>query len=69
MLRIIKGDKNLETLPVIVLTTSEDERDIADCYHAGANSYIVKPVDFNGFMGAVQRLKDYWFEIVVLPRG
>ena len=69
VLEVIKSDKNLKKVPVIVLTTSEDDKDIEECYYRGANSYIVKPVDFDGFIDAVQRLKDYWFEIVILPRG
>jgi CheY-like chemotaxis protein len=64
----IKGDPKLKTIPVIVLTTSTDERDIETCYQAGANSYVHKPVGLEGFMGALQRLKDYWFEIVVFPK-
>jgi len=64
----IKGDPELRRIPVIVLTTSADERDIQGCYRIGANSYIKKPVDMEGFLRAVQRLKDYWFEVVILPR-
>jgi two-component system, response regulator len=64
----IKNNDELKKIPVVVLTTSSDERDIKRCYENGANSYIVKPVSFAGFMDAIQRLKDYWFEIVVLPR-
>ncbi len=65
----IKQDDTLSKIPVIVLTTSSDERDINDCYTNGANSYVVKPVDFPGFLEAIQRLTDFWFEIVVLPKG
>jgi CheY-like chemotaxis protein len=64
----IKKDAQLRLIPVVVLTTSSDERDIDRCYQAGANSYICKPVDLEGFMHAIQLLKDYWFEIVVLPK-
>ena len=64
----IKQDPNLKTIPVIVLTTSTDSRDIETCYQAGANSYVPKPVGMEGFMTALQRLKDYWFEIVVFPK-
>lgn len=63
----IKAEETLRDIPVIVLTTSTDERDIEDCYHRGANSYMQKPVDLSGFMGAVQRLTDYWIGVVVLP--
>jgi two-component system response regulator len=64
----IKADDSLKSIPVVVLTTSTDERDIQKCYLAGANSYMKKPVDLLGFISAIQRLKDYWFEIAVLPR-
>jgi len=65
----VKRDEGLKTIPVVVLTTSSDERDIARCYQEGANSYINKPVDLDGFIRAVQRLTDYWFEVVILPKG
>lgn len=69
VLETIKRHRTLKSIPVIVLTTSTDERDIEKCYAAGANSYVQKPVDFDGFVEAVQRLKNYWFEIVILPRN
>ena len=64
----VKGDDALKQIPVIVLTTSTDQRDIDRCYEAGANSYVKKPVDLDGFLHAIQRLSDYWFEVVILPR-
>lgn len=64
----IKNDPGLKQIPVIVLTTSKDERDVEVCYRCGANSYIQKPVDLDGFMKAIERLNDYWFEVVILPR-
>lgn len=64
----IKADPELRSIPVVILTTSTDERDIERCYSAGANSYIKKPVDLEGFMRAIQLLKDFWFEIVIVPR-
>lgn len=64
----IKRDPKLRTIPVIVLTTSRDERDIRTCYDAGANSYIHKPVRLPEFMRAIERLKTYWFEVVILPK-
>ncbi len=68
VLKEIKDDPDLKKIPVIVLTTSTDERDIAACYEIGANSYIQKPVNLNGFIRAIQLLKEYWFNIVVLPK-
>lgn len=64
----IKADAALRAIPVVILTTSTDERDVERCYSAGANSYIKKPVDLDGFMRAIQRLKEFWFEIVIVPR-
>lgn len=68
VLQEIKRCDEFSTIPVIVLTTSSDARDVEACYLAGANSYVQKPVDLEGFMRAIQRLHDYWFEVVVLPR-
>ena len=68
VLEEIKHDSELASIPVIVLTTSHDERDIESCYQAGANSYVVKPVGLDNFMESIQRLHDYWFEIVVFPK-
>jgi two-component system response regulator len=63
-----KADPQLKKIPIIVLTTSSDERDIERCYEAGANSYVSKPVDLDGFLQAIRRLTDYWFEVVILPK-
>jgi CheY-like chemotaxis protein len=65
----IKQAERLKDIPVVVLTTSSDERDIKACYQAGANSYIQKPVDIEGFVKAIERLNGYWFEVVILPKG
>jgi CheY-like chemotaxis protein len=65
----IKADPQLKQIPVVVLTTSSDDRDVDACYRAGASSYIQKPVDLEGFMRAMERLNDYWFEVVILPKG
>jgi CheY-like chemotaxis protein len=69
VLEAVKGDKSLRRIPVVVLTTSGDDRDVRMCYDRGANSYIQKPVDLEGFVRAVTMMKDYWFEITVLPKG
>ncbi len=69
VLNEIKTDPDLKQIPVIVLTTSKDDRDIEVCYRCGANSYIQKPVDLDGFMKAIERLNDYWFEVVILPKA
>ena len=67
-LEIIKRSPSLKKIPVVVLTTSDDERDIKACYELGANTYVQKPVDFDGLIAAVKRLKEYWFEIALLPK-
>jgi CheY-like chemotaxis protein len=65
----IKADPMLKQIPVVVLTTSSDQRDIDACYKSGANSYIQKPVDMDGFIKAIERLHGYWLEVVILPKG
>jgi two-component system response regulator len=67
-LAAIKQDDALKRIPVIILTTSADERDIQACYQAGANTYVQKPVSFEGLIEAIRRLKAYWFEIALLPK-
>lgn len=67
-LREIKEDASLRRIPVIVLTTSEAEHDIVSSYDLGVNAFITKPVTFDGLANAIQRLGDFWFEIVKLPR-
>ncbi|MBU2864131.1 response regulator [Reinekea forsetii] len=69
VLKTVKADETLRKIPVIVLTTSNDERDIEDCYELGANSYIKKPVDLDNFLDAIKQLREYWFEVSILPKG
>lgn len=69
VLQAIKTNEVLKKIPVIVMTSSRDEVDIETCYNLGANSYVVKPVNFQGFIDAIARLRDYWFQIVMLPRS
>ena len=63
----IKADERLQRIPVIVLTTSQAEKDIIKAYNLHANCYITKPVDFHQFMQIVQSIEDFWFTIVELP--
>jgi two-component system, response regulator len=60
VLRTIKTDEHLRTIPVVILTSSHEQKDIVESYNLGVNSYIVKPVDFEGFMAAVVKLGLYW---------
>jgi CheY-like chemotaxis protein len=66
-LKIIKQDQDLRKIPVVVLTTSKAEEDIMKSYNTGANSYITKPVTFEGLVDVIKSLKSYWLEIVDLP--
>jgi CheY-like chemotaxis protein len=63
----IKGDPELSTIPVIVLTTSEAEEDVLRSYKAHANVYIAKPVDFDRFRQIVHRIDDFFVGVVKLP--
>ena len=65
----IKGNPDLRQIPVVVMTTSSDERDIAWSYAAGANSFIQKPLSFAGVVDAMKRVKEYWFDLVLFPKA
>lgn len=60
LLKKIKTEQGTKTIPVVVLTSSTEERDIIESYALGVNSYIVKPVDFDQFTNAVQQISFYW---------
>ena len=68
-LREIKSDPALRRIPVVVLTTSQAEEDIYRTYDLGVNSFISKPVTFDGLVTVMKHLGRYWFEIVELPNG
>ncbi len=63
----LKEDPDLRRIPVIVLTTSQAEEDIVRSYHAHANAYVAKPVDFEKFIAVVRRFEDFWLAVVRLP--
>jgi CheY-like chemotaxis protein len=67
-LRKIKSDPNLRRIPVVVLTTSEAEEDVFKTYNLGVNSFITKPVTFDGLVRVMSDIGRYWFEIVELPK-
>lgn len=66
-LRRVKADPKLKPIPVVVLTTSAGEKEIVESYRCGANSYIVKPVDFEQFVKVIKELKLYWMVVNSLP--
>ena len=68
-LKEIKSDPALRQIPIVVLTTSQAEEDIFRSYDLGANSFISKPVTFDGLVEAIKDLDKYWFAVVDLPPG
>ncbi|MGD9857922.1 MAG: response regulator [Planctomycetaceae bacterium] len=66
-LQDIKHDPQLRMIPVVVITTSDNEADVVRSYMEHANSYITKPVDMEQFKKAVMAITDYWFSVVKLP--
>jgi chemotaxis family two-component system response regulator Rcp1 len=68
VLREIKKDNDLKRIPVMILTTSDEEDDIKDCYNNYANCYVTKPVDFDEFAKVMDLIKDFWFNVIELPR-
>lgn len=67
VLEEIKSDDRLKYIPVVVLTTSNNDRDILESYSLHANCYITKPVDMNQFVAIVRSIGHFWFSIVKLP--
>lgn len=67
-LAAIKADATLQGIPVVVLTTSDVERDVVASYKLGAAGYITKPVDMEQFIDAIRQIGDYWFTLARLPR-
>jgi two-component system response regulator len=67
LLRRIKSDPRTQPVPVVVLTSSKEERDVRESYRLGANSYVVKPVGFQEYVAAVSDMGRYWLSINQLP--
>lgn len=63
VLRKIKSDGRIRHTPVVIMTASHEERDIRESYELGANSYVVKPVDFDQFTLVIKHLLDYWLKV------
>jgi CheY-like chemotaxis protein len=68
VLREVKGDPELRTIPIVVLTTSDADEDIVRSYELHANAYVTKPVDFDNFVEAVRQTDEFFLKIVKLPR-
>jgi len=68
VLRKVKSDERTKIIPIVVLTSSQEDPDIQTCYQLGVNSYIVKPVDFGNFIKAVSELGLYWLVLNHAPR-
>lgn len=68
-LAAIKQDPELKDIPVVVLTTSDVERDVVASYQGGAAGYITKPVELTELMAAIKGLENYWFTVVRLPEA
>jgi len=69
VLRRVKANEETRTVPVVVMTSSNEERDVVDSYRLGVNSYIVKPVDFEKFTETARVLGLYWILMNQLPQG
>lgn len=67
VLKELKAEKDLRRIPVVILTSSESEEDIARSYELNANAYLTKPVDFDGFIEIVNQMENFWFKMVKLP--
>ena len=65
----IKADEGFEHIPVVILTSSQDEEDILRSYRLHANCYISKPIRFGEFVKVVKSIEEFWFTIVTLPRN
>jgi CheY-like chemotaxis protein len=68
LLAAVKADEQLASIPVVVLTTSDIDRDISASYQLGAAGYITKPIDIDQFIDAIRQLDNYWFALVQLPK-
>ena len=67
VLEEVKSDPELKRIPVVILTTSNDEQDVLRSYNLNANCYVTKPIDIEQFINVVQLIKDFWLAAVLLP--
>ena len=69
VLKVVKGDERTRRIPVVVMTSSQEESDVAQSYDLGVNSYVVKPVDFNALADLAHKAGYYWLAINRTPTG
>ena len=69
VLRVVKQDSGLRSVPIVVLTSSREEQDIVESYNVGVNAYVVKPVEFEGFLEVVRQLGLFWVVLNQSPNG
>jgi CheY-like chemotaxis protein len=69
VLRVLKADQALRHVPVVVLTSSRESRDLEECYDLGVNAYVVKPVQFHAFVDAVKQIGTFWALLNEPPAG
>jgi two-component system response regulator len=67
VLRRIKSNESTKTVPIVIVTSSQEEPDLQECYRLGANSYVVKPVDFDSFLKVISDLGFYWLVVNKQP--
>ncbi len=67
VLSVLKSDPALKVIPVVMLTTSNSESDIINCYKQHVNCYVTKPVSFQDFVNAIHRIEEFWLSVVALP--
>jgi CheY-like chemotaxis protein len=64
----VKQTKKFRSIPIVVLSTSSNPKDVAACYQSGVNSYMVKPMNINELKDSLRVMLDYWFKVMVLPK-
>ncbi len=69
VLQLLKEDENMRMIPIVILTSSREDRDLEKCYKLGVNAYVVKPVQFNEFVEAVKHIGVFWALINEPPQG
>jgi chemotaxis family two-component system response regulator Rcp1 len=67
VLSVVKNDSHLKRIPVIVLTISQNEEDVLECYNLHANCYITKPFEIDSFIQIIKAIKSFWLDVVTLP--